>query len=177
MEHIEVLVFFAGSDDLDRPIDYRLDRERGAAAGVTVEFGEHHAGDPEAIVEFFGRFDGILTGHRISDEQDLARAGLALHCLELLHQLVVDVQTSSGVDDHRVVEQRLRFLRGFLRDLDRIALFTDFEERHLDVVGHDAKLIDCRGAVDVGGNEQRPASAILHVQRELARRCRLARAL
>ena len=87
------------------------------------------------------------------------------------------MQTSRGVDDHRVVQQRFRFLRRLFRDVDRIAVLADLEEGHLHVVCNNAELIDCRRTIDVCGNKQRTPPAIFQMQRKFAGGCRLAGAL
>ena len=108
MEDVEVGVLLADADELDRAVDDRLDRERRAAAGVAVELRQHDAGDAEAVVELLRRLHGVLAGHGVGDEEDLARPHVVLDRVELLHQLFVDVQAAGGVEDDGVVEQRLR---------------------------------------------------------------------
>ncbi len=44
IEDVEIGVFFAHADELDRTVDDGLDRQRRAAAGIAIELGQHDAG-------------------------------------------------------------------------------------------------------------------------------------
>ncbi len=80
-----------------------LDRERRAAARVTVHLGQHHAGQCKALIELACGVDGVLAGHRIGDQQHFLRIEQLVKPLELDHQGVVDVQSTGGIDQERVV--------------------------------------------------------------------------
>ena len=47
--------------------------------------------------------DRILSSHRISDKQNLGRGCLVFDLLKLRHQLVVDMQTPSRINQQRIV--------------------------------------------------------------------------
>jgi hypothetical protein len=95
----------------------------------------------------------------------------------LVHHLRIDVQAAGGVEDDDVVPV-----------LDRVsdALRTDFgstdsgnvEHGHADALAEYAQLLDGRGALDVGSDEQRTlAMLVAQMLRELRARGGLARAL
>ena len=116
-------------------------RDRRAAASVAVHLGEHDAGQRELLMEFVGRVDGVLSGHRIGDEQNFLRIEQPLERLHLLHQLVVDVETPGGIDDEHVAAGVDRFApRFFGQPLDgRRIRFADlaFVKVGLDRRRHD----------------------------------------
>ena len=74
VELVEVLQLLAGRGEEDRLAGHRVDRERGAAAGVAVELGHHHAVELGRLGEGLGDADGVLAGHRVDDEEDVVRA-------------------------------------------------------------------------------------------------------
>ena len=51
IELLQRVELFAGADQLDRLAGDRAHRERGAAAAVAVDAGEHDAGEADALVE------------------------------------------------------------------------------------------------------------------------------
>src|SRR5208282_1210201 len=102
MERLKRIVFFANADELDGLPGDLADGERRTAASITIHFGEDDAGERELLMEFISRVDGVLSSHRIGDEQNLLRIEQALERLHLLHKLVVDVETSGGVNDEHV---------------------------------------------------------------------------
>ncbi len=60
------------------------------------------AGDAETLVELVGRFDGVLAGHGVGDEQNLYRVKLLFQLLQLHHQVVIDVQAAGGIDQQDI---------------------------------------------------------------------------
>ena len=92
MEGLEGIRLFAHAEELDGLAGDVADGERRAAAGVAVHLGEHDAGEAEALVEVFGGVDGVLAGHGVGDEQNLARVEELLEARHLVHQLFVDVR-------------------------------------------------------------------------------------
>ena len=78
-------------------------RQRGATAGVAVELGEHHAGEPDAVPERLGGGHRVLADHRVDHEQDLVGIDGVPDVRGLLHHLGVDAEPAGGVDDDDVV--------------------------------------------------------------------------
>ena len=75
---------------------------------------------PMRRVKLFRRTHRILAGHRISHEKNFDRMRFALDPDQLFHQLVVDVQSSGGIDQKRVIANVARMLVGFARQRQRI---------------------------------------------------------
>ena len=73
VEALELGQLLAGRRVQDRLAGDRLDRQRGAAAGVAVELGHHDAVELRRLGELLGDVDGVLTGHRVDDEQHVVR--------------------------------------------------------------------------------------------------------
>ena len=77
MERLEVLRLLADADELDRLSGRRDDRERRAAARVAVRLRQDDAGQRKHGGETRRRAHGVLPGHRVGDEEDLAAASVA----------------------------------------------------------------------------------------------------
>ena len=100
-----------------------------AATRVAVHFGENHARDPQALVEFVGRVDRILPGHGIGHEQYFDRVQQSFELLKLFHQLIVDVQSTGGIDDKHIAARDRCLAACFLRqalDHRSVRLAIDF---------------------------------------------------
>jgi hypothetical protein len=69
MEALEVAELLARGREQDRLAGDRLDRQRGAAAGVAVELGQHDAVELRDVGELLGDVDGVLARHRVDHEQ------------------------------------------------------------------------------------------------------------
>src|SRR5574344_242588 len=65
---VDSLRLFTRTNKLDGLVDHRPDRQGSTTTGITIEFGQHHAVEIEAVVEFLGGIDSILTGHGIDHE-------------------------------------------------------------------------------------------------------------
>ena len=68
LDHVEL---FAGAGKLDGLAGRGADRERGAAAGVAVQLGQHDAVDAQRLVKGAGGVDRILTGHGVHHQENL----------------------------------------------------------------------------------------------------------
>ena len=77
VELLEVAQLLARGGEHDRLAGDRLDRQRGAAAGVAVELGEHDAVELRDLGELLGDVDRVLAGHRVDHQQHDVRAGRA----------------------------------------------------------------------------------------------------
>ena len=117
MEILERVHALAGADQLDRLAGDGAHRERGAAAAVAVDAGEHDAGEADALVERAREVDRVLAGERIGDQQDLVRVGGALDLGRLRHQRLVERGAAGGVEQHHVVAAEPARLQRALRDL------------------------------------------------------------
>ena len=102
MERFQGIVFLAHADELDGLPGHAANRQGRAAARIAIHLGQHHAGQRELLVELVGRAHCVLSGHGVGDEQNLLRVQDLLQRLHLVHQLLVDVQASCGIDDEHI---------------------------------------------------------------------------
>ena len=176
VEGLDVGEFFADAGELDGLARDRAHGDGRAAAGVAVEFGEDDAIYAQFLVEGVGDGDGILTGHGVDDEEDLLRLDRGADLAQLLHELLVDVQTAGSIDDDRVAAIVARVFHSLPGDLHWVAL-TLFKDLHAHLTADDLQLLDGRGAVDVAGDEQGLFAALFDEVAEFGGHGGLARAL
>ena len=79
IELFQGVEFLAGADQLDWFAGDGAHGERGAAAAVAVDAGEHDAGQAHALVERAREIDRVLAGQRVGNEQHLVRLRGLLH--------------------------------------------------------------------------------------------------
>ena len=125
LQRIEPL---AGAHQLDRLAGDRAHRERGAAAPITVDAGEHDAGQPDPLVERAREVDGVLAGQRISDQQHLVRARGTLDLGGLGHHALVEGDAAGGIEEDHVIAAEPAGFERAARDLHR-ALACDDRQR------------------------------------------------
>ena len=73
----------------------------------------------------------------------------------LVHHLLVNGQTTSGIDDDHVVTFRLRLFQSILCDGHHVLVTRLGIDGHFNGLADDDKLLDSSGTVDVAGYEQR----------------------
>ena len=120
MEHVDGLHLLACTHKLDGFGDDGTDREGSTTTGVTIELGQHHTIEVETIVELLGRIHSILTCHRVDHEQRLVRIDGLLQVGNLVHHLLIDSQTTCGIDDDDIITLLLGLADGVLRNLNHI---------------------------------------------------------
>ena len=176
VEDVEVVELLAGAGELDGLAGDGADAQRGAAAGVAVELGEHDAVQVDLPLEGVGGVDRVLAGHGVDDEQHVVRLDRVADVDELGHELLVHVQAAGGVDDGDVAVLA-REGDAVARDVDRVEVGAGRVARHADAPGQRLQLVDGRRTVDVGGDEHRLLAVLLEQLGELGAGGRLARAL
>ena len=178
VEALEVAQLLARGGEHDRLAGDRLDRQRGAAAGVAVELGEHDAVELRDLGELLGDVDGVLAGHGVDHEQDGVRAHALLDPRQLLHQRLVDVQAAGGVDDQHVLAVARGLIQSPARDVDRVAVGALLVDRRAGLGADLHELLDRRRPVDVARSDRHRRVVLLaqHL-RELRGGGGLARAL
>ena len=178
MEDLQGIHLLAARDELQRLIDYRTDRDGGTTSRIAIELREHHAVEVEAVVELLGRVYGILTRHRIHDEEGLRGVYGSLDGGNLLHHRLVHSQTTGRIDDNHIVGFLTCVLDSVLGDLDgvHVALLGVDLDTHL--LTQDLELVDSSRTIDVTGHEQH-LTALLRLDQlcQLAREGRLTRTL
>ncbi len=148
-----------------------------AAPRVAVELRDDHAREPHVLVEGLGGLHRVLADHRVDDEEGVLRLGVLSDRAHLAHQLLVDGQTTCGVEDHRVALDRLAVLEPLVADLHRVAA-GDREDGHADLLAQHLELLDRAGAGHVGSHEEHLAAMLtLQEPRELGGGGRLSGAL
>ncbi|PRQ07407.1 hypothetical protein ENSA7_28710 [Enhygromyxa salina] len=175
-EFLELVEVLAHAQELDRLAGRGLDRQRRAAAGVTVELGQDHAGQVEALVERLGGGHRVLADHRVDDQEDVGRVHARLDVLELGHERVVDRQATGGVIDDEVDALGGGGLGGVAADVDRVGPGAR-KHGHAKPLAQHLQLVDRGGAVDVGRDQHDRVTVLLQLARELAGRGGLTRAL
>ena len=164
-----------------------------SAAPIAIEFGEHHAGEIDALIEGLGGAHRVLADHRVDHEQDLVRLHGVADVSRLLHQRLVHAESAGGVDDHRVVQLLPRVFDRVARHLHRVAgrlarggnrvaarglhALLRRVDGHAGALADDLELRHRVRALQIGRHEQRRMARILEPVAELARERRLAGAL
>ena len=164
-------------EELDRDAGDGRDRERRAAAGIAVDLGQDQAGDRHGRGERLGDGDGLLAGHRVDDEERLDRLDRGVDGGDLGHQRLVEREPAGGVEDHDVADLALGRLDAAADDVDDRGPDGRAVDRDVEALAERLELVGGGRSVRVGGDEQRPATLLDDVSRELGGRGRLARAL
>jgi len=128
--------------------------ERRAAARVAVDFGEDDAGERQHVVEGFGGVGGVLPGHAIDHEQGFYRFQLRVQGADFVHQRVVDVQASGGINDEDVKILALGVVESARGDVRRFFAGVRRNKGRADLFGKGFELFDGRRAIDVGGDQR-----------------------
>ena len=184
MEDLEVLQTLASGSEQDRLAGHGCHGQRGAAAGVAIELGEHHAGEVHAFIECLGGLDRVLTDHRVDDEQDFIGLHGVTDIACLLHQLLVHAQATGGIDDHRVIKLLLGEFDGIACHLHRVTGSLARSGHSLAAVGLHALLggVDgyagtfadhlqlghCVRTLQIGRHQQRCVAGVLEPVAKLA---------
>ena len=154
MEHVDGFHLLAGTHKLDGLGDHGTYRECSTATGVAIELGKHHAVEVQSVVELLGCVHGILTGHGVYDEESLVGIDGLLQVRYLVHHLLVDGQTTGGIDDDHVIVFLLSLADGMLCYLDNVLVALLGIDIHADTLAYHLQLLDGSGTIDVACHQQ-----------------------
>ena len=161
MEHVDGLHLLASTDELDRLRHHRANREGCTTAGVAIELREHYAIEIQTVVEFLCRVHSILTRHRVDHEQRLVWMEEVLQALNLVHHLLIDGQTTGGIDDYHVVTFGFSLLQGVFGNRDDVFVLQFRVDGNANLFSHHVQLLDSSRAIDVASHEQRLLVALV----------------
>jgi hypothetical protein len=176
VEDVEVGELLAGGGEHDRLAGHVPHRQCGATARVAVELGQDDAGESDTFLERGGGRDGVLTDHRVDDEQRLVGLHGVPDAGGLGHQLRVDTEAARGVDHDDVVHRAAGVVDGVAGHLDGVAdaaARLGREDVDTGLAGHDLQLLHRVGSLQVGGHEQGGVALGLQPAAELAGERRL----
>ena len=142
--------------------------EGGATAGVTIEFGQNDAGNPDGVVEVLRNRNGLLTGGGVGDEEGFFGLNELMELLKLFDEEVVDFLATGGVENDD---------GGLARFLGFESLFGNFDEVFFTGLGgkdgnfalctQHLQLLDGGGTVKVASDEEGLAAVFLEAAGEL----------
>ena len=153
MEHIERLHLLTHTDELDRFIDHRTDRECSTAACITIQFGQYNTIEIQTIVEFLSGINGILTGHSIHYEQGLRRFDRFLDSRDLGHHRLIHRQTTRCIDDNHIVAEFLCLRNSILSFLHRIGFILRRIDLGVNLLSEHTKLLNSGRTIYVARHE------------------------
>ena len=90
------------------------------------------------MVECIRDVDGVLACCGIDKEKNLIWVDGFVDVLELVHELLIDLETASGIKDKDVISFVGRFLGGFLGNIDWVNIGAHIEEVDPDLLGNSA---------------------------------------
>ena len=163
MERLQSVVFLAGTHELDWLARYALGRKCRTASGITVHLGHHDAIHTQGFVEAGGDVHRILTGESVYDQQNLVRADVFLELFQLIHQLLINLQSAGSIHDQYIAALVLRRFHRSFGDFHRVGGFPHGEYRSIHCFSNHFQLIDRRRTVHVAGTEHRFLSVLFQV--------------
>ncbi len=131
-----------------------------------VKLCEHDARDAESFIEGARRIHRVLTGHGVDNEHDLRGLYRIADIFELVHELLVYMQSAGGIEEHEVVAVLFGVLDGCLCDIDGVRR-AHLEHGNVELTAYGLELLYRRGAVDIAGGKQWALALLAHVGREL----------
>ena len=103
--------------------------------------------------------ESVLAGHGVHHQEDLGGLDGGFDGFQLVHQRLVHVEPSGGVQEDHVVAVADGVGHGGLGDVHGIGL-AHLEDGDIQLFTHHLQLLDGGGAVDVAGHQQRAAALL-----------------
>src|SRR5262249_15121355 len=157
--------------------DHGFDRQGRTPTRITIELGQDGTINGHGLVKALGYVDGFLARHGIDDEEGVMRRGGLFDLPQLLHELFVDLQTASRIEDNGITVGRAGIVKGLPANFDRIRGALLDQNWGVYALAQHAQLLHGRGAIHIRRHEERAVAHFLHFFRQLGRRGGLPRAV
>ena len=87
---------------------------------------------------------------------------------QFVHEFLIDLQASRGIDDQNIIPPAFRFFFGLERDILRDLVAAVGKDRNIDRLADDFELIDRRRSVDIASRRHRLFTVFFEICRKLA---------
>ena len=98
VERIQGVGFFAYPEEFDGTLGNRAHRKCGTTPGIRVDLSQNDAGEWQRLAEGLGGVGGILTGHRIDNEQRFDRVDRFMQGFNLGHHFFINSKPTCRID-------------------------------------------------------------------------------
>ena len=119
---LEGIGFLAHTQKLDGLAGNRSHRQRGAAPGVGIGFGQDDTGQRQRLIKCPGRGGGILAGHGIHHKQGFDGLYDPVQVFDLLHHGVIDGQATRGIDQQHIDKLLAGFINSSFGNIHRLLI-------------------------------------------------------
>src|SRR5262249_13651116 len=126
-----------------------LDRQGGAAAGITIHLGQDDSCDADAVAELLCASNSILARHGVGYEERLDRLHLSLDLLELNHERIIDMEPAGRIDHEGVEAHLLAMAPSRAAKLEGVVDSNAFKDRQIDRLANNCQLISRGRPVNV----------------------------
>ena len=168
VEGLKLVKLFSHTNELNRLTCYCQHGQCRTAAGIRIKLGKYNRVDSKCLIKRRGYLYSVLTDHSIDNEHYLVRLCDLLDVLELVHKLLINVQTSCRIYDNKVVTVILSVLKTLFYNLSRVDL-THFKDGYLGSLSDNFQLVNSRRSVNVGSYQQRSLSVLFEHLCKLSR--------
>ena len=116
---------FAHTEELDWLASNRTNRQCCTTTRITISFSQDHTRQRKCIVKCFGCICRILTGHGIDHEQGFSRINRCMQLFNLFHHIVIDMQTTCGIDNQYIGKLDFCLFNCTINDTDWFSVALD----------------------------------------------------
>ena len=177
IERLQRVELLARAHELDRHARDLAHGKRRATTRVAIHLGQDQAGQPDRLVELVGDTHRVLAGHRVHHQQDFLRLRALADGGDLAHQVFVDVQAASGIEDEHGQRLLARPFEAALGDIYRLIARWLGIDGDIELLANLLQLLHGGGPLHVGGDHARLLAVLAEPVGQLGRLGGLAGAL
>jgi hypothetical protein len=142
------------------------DAEDGSAPGIAIKFGEDGAARGHLTMESLGDVDRFLTSCGVKNEENLIWISCRVDRLEFGHQGLINLESTSSVDDQDIEQKVAAAEKGLLGNLDRRSSVGATEYGDLDLLTQNFELANGGRSLSITGGQHRLFALLLEIQGE-----------
>ena len=154
-----------------------FDGQDGTTAGVTVQFGQDDSVQLQCLVKGGSAVHGVLTRHAIHNQINLMGLDLTINLFQLSHQLFVDGQSPSRIENDDLGILFLGLSHRVSANLHRVGFAFFGVHGDSDGFTNHMQLVNSCRSLKISRCQERSLALLSNQPSQLSARCRFSRSL
>ncbi|COF30822.1 Uncharacterised protein [Streptococcus pneumoniae] len=155
MEGFDICNFFTCTSELDWFSSDVTNRQSSTTTSIAINLGKDDPSHFQLSIKLTRNIGCFLTNHSINDKQDFIWLSQCFHITKLIHEELINLQTTRSINQDIVVMISLGLLQTLTYNLNSWYFCSKCKDRHINLLSQGLKLINSSWTINIRRNHQR----------------------
>ncbi|CAG5952527.1 Uncharacterised protein [Streptococcus pneumoniae] len=155
MEGFNVRNLFTCTSELDWFSSNVTNRQSSTTTSIAINLGKDDPSHFQLSIKLTRNIGCFLTNHSINDKQDFIWLSQCFHITKLIHEELINLQTTRSINQDIVVMISLGLLQTLTYNLNSWYFCSKCKDRHINLLSQGLKLVNGSWTINIRRNHQR----------------------